>query len=189
MNRPNLFQCCVLLLACFAALPVAAQTSSARAQPQAAVEFVRGFYDWYVPLALKSDATELTLKNKRDVLSAELYGALKGYYETEAKSKGETVGLDFDPFLNSQDPCSKFETGKSVAAGDRYQVEIFGVCSGRKRQKPDLLAEVVKDHAGWRFTNFLYPTEAKQDPRNGDLLSILKQIAADWKREGVTPQK
>lgn len=169
-----------ILLATIAILPSVAQNT---AVTKSATEFVRTFYAWYVPLALKSDATETTLRNKPQVLSPELYRALKGYYETEAKSKGETVGLDFDPFLNSQDPCPNFEVGQANARGNRIQVEIYGVCSGKKSEKPDLVAEVTHDHGVWKFTNFLYPTETKADPKSGDLLTILKGIAEDRKRE------
>ena len=58
--------------------------------------------DWY--LTLTPYPTDSALKHKAEVFSPVLLRALKGYYETESKSNWHTVGLDFDPILNTQEP-------------------------------------------------------------------------------------
>lgn len=66
------------------------------------------------------------------MFSPELFHALCEDSETSKKAKGEIVGLDFDPFLNSQDPHARYEVGNVVPAGDSYRVEVLGVSAGRK---------------------------------------------------------
>jgi hypothetical protein len=41
-----------------------------------------------------------------------LLAALKEDVAAQAAAKGEIVGLDFDPFLNTQDPAESYEVGQ-----------------------------------------------------------------------------
>ncbi|MGH9406014.1 MAG: hypothetical protein ACRD3D_09295 [Terriglobia bacterium] len=123
--------------------------------------FVQGFYNWYVPGALKTQETpawSVALKYKRSTLSPTLFRALKEDSDAQAKASGEIVGLDFDPFLNTQDPCDRYEVGAVTPQKAGFQADIYGVCSGKRNEKPDVVAEVARQQDGsWAFTDFVYP--------------------------------
>lgn len=176
---------CPLFLAAFLFGPHARVESKAqtKAQPSAAVkDFAQGFYSWYVPEALKTEdapAWNVALKCKRDVFGTTLFHALKEDSDAQAKASGEIVGLDFDPFLNTQDPCDRYEVGTVTSQGAGYRVDIYGVCSGKRDEKPDVVAEVARRGASWAFTNFLYPAI------HGDLLDTLKTLREE-RQKGTT---
>jgi hypothetical protein len=79
----------------------------------------------------------------------------------------DLVGLDFDPFLNSQDPAPRYEVGGISRNEQTFRAEIYGMQSGRRSAKPSLSAEFRESDGHWFFVNFYYP--------NGtNLLAILK---------------
>ena len=167
---------CPLLLAAFLCGPqvhVASKVQT-KTQPSAAVkDFAQGFYSWYVPEALKTEeapAWNVALKYKRDVFSATLFQALKEDSDAQAKASGEIVGLDFDPFLNTQDPCDGYVVGTVTSQGAGYRIDVYGVCSGKRDERPDVVAEVARQGGSWVFTNFLYPAI------HTDLLGTLKTL-------------
>lgn len=141
--------------------------------------FVQSFYQWYVPLAhredLKGPASDLALKHKASAFSAGLYQALKADSEAQARSK-ELVGLDFDPFLNSQDPDTRYDVRAVKQAGEHCSAEVFGVGDSGKRTQPDVVAELTRAGEDWIFTNFQYPS------LKTDLLQVLKRLAADRRK-------
>jgi hypothetical protein len=148
------------------------ETSQTR-QESDSVSFVRDFYRWYVPLALSSNhgpASDLALKDRATSFSAKLLQALREDSDAQ-KNAGEEglVGLDFDPFLNTQDPCEQYIVGKASKDKDEnYVIEVYGVCSGERSQSPAVLADVVRENGNWVFTNFIYNSR--------DLLSTLKML-------------
>jgi hypothetical protein len=151
--------CAVVLLAGSASATIAQQ-----ADANAARTFVAEFYGWYVPIA-PSSAEAL-----KDKLSDELYRALKADEEAKAKADGEVVGLDYDPFLNSQDPCQRYEAGSGVKHGDAWRVEVFAVCDGTRAARPSALAQVRAVNGRWMVVD-VYDGDGK----NG-LLETLKLL-------------
>ena len=150
--------------------------------------FVESFYDWYVPQALSHSsvpAPEFALKQRSSVFNPHLAAALREDFAAQAKSPGEIVGLDFDPFLSGQDPCEQYEVGKITQKAGTYSVDIYAICSGKKSSVPDVVAELIHPGTGWEFINFRYPDAAKQFPKSADLLSILKML----REERHKPQK
>lgn len=140
---------------------------------EAVKDFAQGFYSWYVPEALKTEETpawSVALKYKRSAFSLALFRALKEDSDAQAKASGQIVGLDFDPFLNTQDPCDRYEVGTVTPQNARYRVDIYGVCSGKRNEKPDVVAEVARRDGSWAFTNFLYPAIHR------DLLGTLRTL-------------
>jgi ribosomal protein L21E len=137
-------------------------------------DFAQKFYSWYVPIALNEHAgpaSDLALKHRSSAFSPELLRALKEDSAAQANSPGEIVGLDFDPFLNSQDPEDRYEVGKVTRKGDSYWVEVYGVRSGKRMEPVAVLAELVRRNGHWTFVNFHYP-----GPHGTDLLSLLKRL-------------
>ena len=146
---------------------------------RAARAFVEAFYRWYVPVASaehRGPADAIALKERRAAFSSELYRALKADVDAQAKVAGEIVGLDSDPFLNSQDPCERFAIGTAVRRRDMYRVQFFAVCDGKRLDRPSALAEVRAADGHWEFVNF-YDANGKND-----LLATLKLLAADRRR-------
>lgn len=165
MSLRNIFLSSLFLMA----LPVIAQPAKTEVTP---LQKVQEFYAWYVPLALKDQkqpAFVIALKKKGSLFSPELAQALEADAAAQAKVEGEIVGLDWDPFLNSQDPADRYVTGKVTTKGDRTLVEVHGVPSGKKNATPDVIVELTLRDGRWLFTNF-------RSADGNDLLSSLKAL-------------
>jgi hypothetical protein len=139
--------------------------------------FVQAFYTWYVP----KHGVEDVLKYRRTALSPELFRALKEDLDASAKNSDEVVGLDFDPFLNAQDTAERYVIGSVTAKGDTSWVEVYGIWSGKKSEKPDAVAEVACKAGQCFFVNFHYgKTEL---PENENLLSVLKALKKERQKQ------
>jgi hypothetical protein len=180
--------CCLGLLG----LPDLLQAQTTLNDPDAlksARKFVQDFYSWYVPNALKPiNAMDLALKDRSYVFSPRLFEALKEDSEAQARAR-EIVGLDFDPFLDTQDPAERYQLGRITQKGNTYLVEVFGVYDVRPSDLPEglpeVIAEVARRNGQWVFTNFLYPPLAKQFPDSANLLALLKGLKEDRRHSEV----
>jgi hypothetical protein len=145
--------------------------------PIGEARFVQSFYDWYVPIALrdsKRPAWYVVLTDRATVLDSELVRALKADSAVRANAAEGVVGLDFDPFLNTQDPDDRYVVGKVTRQGKRSLVEVYSVRSGKRSDKAVLIAELTSQRGSWVFVNFHYPNIRT------DLLNVLevgKQVA------------
>jgi hypothetical protein len=165
----------VLCLAAPLVLPWAAtgQTSGATI-PESAREFVQGFYEWYGPIALREDsvpASDVALKEKHSAFSPELARLLQEDSDAQARCS-EIVGIDFDPFLFSQDPAERYEVGAIHQRGRFFRADVYGIQAGNRNRSPDVVAEFAQNGDRWTFVNFYYTNP------NADLLSILKSPRA-----------
>lgn len=159
---------CWLILLLFALAP-GAQAENSYQTAGTAREFVQGFLDWYLPRDLvDGEATmkEIIRKQKTGILDPELARLLREDRAAQDRCN-EVVGIEFDPFLNTQDPAQRYEAGNISQTGQHYRVDIYGIESGKRHEKPDLSAEVLKRNGRWTFINFYYPD-------GNDLLAILK---------------
>lgn len=171
--------CIFLVSLTFWGPPLTAQTGTANVE--SARRFVQDFYGWYIPQTLRphaGQAWDLALKDRPQAFSPQLFQALKEDSEAQARTRGFIVGLDFDPFLNSQDPCDGYEVGKIRGSRDEYQVEIYGVCSGKRKASPDAVCVVRRSGDDWLFVNVLYPSLRGQYPNSADLLTTLGLLQA-----------
>jgi hypothetical protein len=78
--------------------------------PESARRFVQSFYKWYLQRAEGCDCTphwSLAVKEKPSSFSSDLLLALKRDLAAEAKTQGEVAGIDFDPFLNTQEETAE----------------------------------------------------------------------------------
>jgi hypothetical protein len=167
----KLFIClCAGLCLRFAASAAAPIPSSETARVQ---RFVQEFYDWYAPIALKEHSgpsSDIAIQSKGFDFTPELAKALKEDSNAQKKVQGDVVGLDFDPFLNSQDPEDRYVVTKVTPRGQGFWVEVHGVVHDKMDTKPSVFAEVVKMRGIYRFENFQYP------PGGQNLLSVLKSL-------------
>jgi hypothetical protein len=164
--------CCPLLLAASLCLAQAYGGNNGKTA-EAVAGFVQEFYSWYLPEALKTQEEpvwNVALKYKRSAFSPALFRGLKDDSEAQAKASGEIVGLDFDPFLNTQDACDRYEVGTVTPQEAGYRVDIYAVCSGKRSSKPDVVAELERLDGSLVFVNFRYPAVGR------DLLGILRTL-------------
>ena len=169
MKIIKLLFCCLLLALPFS---VKAQSGSEANTADSVKKFVQGFYDWYVPKALSSrssPAWSTAVKEKGNCFSPELGRKLREDSEAQAKAEGEIVGLDFDPFLNGQDPGRHYSVGKVVPKCESYLVEVRRVVSGKSEGKLTVTAEVTGKSGRWYFVSFLYPNDH-------NLLGVLRAL-------------
>jgi hypothetical protein len=97
------------LLFAFIASPWPARAGAGRSECVGVGTWIRAGFSLTgnFPKSLKDGtdtAWNLAIKTKSSVFSPQLALALKEDSAAQAKAEGEIVGLDFDPFLNSQDP-------------------------------------------------------------------------------------
>lgn len=151
--------------------------SSAQVQQQnlaqSCKKFVQDFYTWY-RFGKPQPTEEIVLKQKKSLLSPALHKALKDDFDASARNQDEVVGLDFDPFFNSQEYAEKYVVGDAKRNGAYYLVEVWGIWDGKKREKPDVVAEAQNVNGKWMFTNMHY---GKHDnPADENLLSVLNAL-------------
>jgi len=138
-------------------------------------QFVQGFYSWYVKEAIASrsvSAWSKAINEKGGAFDSELRRELGEDVLAQKEAVGEIVGLDFDPFLNGQDPSRDYVVLKVVSNGEVYFAEVHRVVSGRPEEKVAVTAVIAGKKGRWRFVDFLYPD-------NHHLLGILKALKED----------
>jgi hypothetical protein len=171
------FASCALFLLCAATCFPSPQTAQDIELEKSCREFVQKFYDWYVPQALDlkvTNAPGLALKTYAYVFTPELVKLLQEDSDAQAKHPGEIVGLNFDPFLSSQDPSDQFVARSIIRKGGSYLVEVNGISSSGRKEK--IIAEVVRKKDRWLFQNFHYPNFEKDTAKDADLITILKRL-------------
>ena len=120
-------------------LAVAALQAQEAKREDSVRKFAQDFYRWYVPIAAKDNkgtAFEIAIKQRPSSFSPQLLQGLRDDAEAQAKAVGEMVGLDFDPFLNSQDPSNHYVIGQINLKNDGYWVDITLQSQRKRMRKP-----------------------------------------------------
>jgi hypothetical protein len=160
----------------WAAPPADVSEASARS-------FVQGFYDWYLGKVLGASkaksATDFgfidAVRQRPGWFSPELKRLLEEDIAAASRCKGDIVGLDWDPFLETQDPAPTYTAGKveKTAKGFRVSVDFHNKTFGGARN-PAAQADVVFVDGHWLFADFVEePTDPKE--RQG-LVALLKSF-------------
>jgi hypothetical protein len=160
--------------------PLGATAGDQPSEPQSAQKFVQDFYTWYLQEEKQEhneDLSDFALKAKPHWFSPTIVQGLKEDAAAAAKTPDEVVGLDFDPFLNAQDVCEPYRTGKVTVVGATYRVEVFGSCPEANSKQPDVIAAVERRDGSWVFVDFIYPG-------NGDLFSELQALKKEREKTG-----
>jgi hypothetical protein len=165
----------ILVIACW---PAAAQSAASKAAEASCRKFVQTFYDWYVAHGANF---ETAMKLKPGILSNDLKQALLADLAASRKNSGEIVGLEFDPFVNSQDPASHYRVGKTSLKDGTCWAEIHSVPATDKTSKPDATSELRLETGHWKFVNFHYGGDS--GPENENLVSILRQLKRDREKD------
>ena len=149
----------------------------------AADAFVRAFYDGYIPRGIASGlaATDSLLLERTTLFAPSLLAALRQDATARAAAVGEIDGLDFDPFLNSQDPCERYTVGPAIPASaseaGAVRVTVRAECDHASGPPSAFAVEVIPQAGTWQFVNFYY------GPPAGDLLTLLRRLHPLSKRD------
>ena len=179
MNSLKVRCACGFFLCLVASYPLWAQAATPAGSQQSCRNFVQGFYDWYIPKMTNPTplpAEELALKYRSVSFDPELARALHEDFVASGKNSQEIVGLDFDPFLNTQDPSEKYVLGSVTLQGEGCWVEIFSIDSGKKNATPDVVSELRFKNGRWIFMNFHYgKTKTTADSNLTTILDTLRK--------------
>src|SRR5208337_3607911 len=157
-------------------------------------KFVQEFYDWYVFHMLDDECKKVRQLKEQDFsgsckgaarfrsisamsLKEVLTPKLKRLQDEEAtiQMKEGDAGLDFDEYLNSQDPSPKYEVESVQSKGGHCDAVVNGIEEGQKRER--LMPELVKIDGKWVFVNFHYHFDMGEGKPavDDDLVSMLKR--------------
>jgi hypothetical protein len=161
------------------------ETEGAQARnEQSCQQFVQDFYNWYVAggpsggkLRTGARAWDDVLRLRPEALSPDLLGLLKDDLAASQASPDEIVGLDWDPFLASQDPSSKFSVESLSVQTDHCNAWVEGIENGKKRES--IGPELIRKGESWVFINFHYKGQSPQDE---NLVSALKMLRDERKK-------
>ncbi len=140
-----------------------------------ALEFTRAFYDWYVSVSREGGSNPSwgrAVENRPEAFSVSLANALKGDLNAQSKAGAEIVGIDFDPFLNTQDPDDGYEARNCEKRGDHYFVKVYRIGSDHSVKRASVVAELYLMGKKWQFVDFHYS-------QGGSLLRILAILRFD----------
>ncbi|MCC2671566.1 MAG: hypothetical protein K0Q72_4037 [Armatimonadetes bacterium] len=113
-------------------------------------------------------------RNRPRDFSATLRQGLAEDLAAAKKSPDEIVSLDFEPFVNSQDPASRYVARKVTRSGQSYRVAVHAVVDGKVSETPDVVPELVIWRGHWTFVNFHYPGSEGEAGTN--LLKLLREL-------------
>jgi hypothetical protein len=152
-----------------------AQTTKQADTASSAQRFTQRFYDWYTQIARSVSAdsypVEFAIKRKPEVFSKPLLAALRADVAARSQGKGENDGLDFDPFLFTNDPCERYQAGRVSRQHNSYSVNIHAVCAGELTDSVYVVAEIKPTGGIWHFVNFHYPQN------HDDLIGVLRVLS------------
>ncbi len=134
-----------------------------------ATAFVQDFVHWYLPLAIKNDAVPswtVAIRTRRSIFSKTLYEQLRCDAVAE-KEHEDVVGLDFDPFLYSQDPDTDYAVKMVNKNGNIYRISISPKNSPNVKEYS--IVDLSFGIGGWKIENVEYPG-------SGTLLSALAAL-------------
>lgn len=112
--------------------------------------FVQEFYGWYTALYRRNDRTheartamDIALRERPKAFDSDLLRMLRKDSAAQAKAR-DIVGLDFDPFFNSQDPSPKFEARRVGIREGHCRVFVTGVDQRvvREQVEPELILRI-----------------------------------------------
>ena len=185
LSRLALLYAAIVLVSflAFYAPPVSCQTTGEQETEQSCRKFVQAFYDWYLSKdaasgKLSVPSWDAVVKRKADVLSPELYRGLKEDHDARENCPGEICGLDFDPFLNSQDASLHFAAVTVTRKGSSYWVDVYGIESGKRREH--VIPELTQQNGHWIFVNFHYGKNKWTSDAN--LLSTLQSLSDERRK-------
>lgn len=184
------------------------QTNLAKLEPahtqskeeQSCQKFVQSFYDWYVFNMLDGECRKVKRLKEQDFsnsckgasqfhsiavmsLKQVLSPKLKTLQdeETTIMTKEGDPGLDFDEYLNSQDPSPKYEVESVQSKEGHCNAVVNGIEEGQIRER--VMPELINAKGEWRFVNFHYSFNMGdgKPSHDDDLIQMLEGYIDDMK--------
>jgi len=177
--RSPVFRFCVLLTLTVCANAQAAKPPAAKPDENSCRRFVQDFYDWYLAHGRGGGSGASIAPHGQRFFEHGLWEKLKADDAAQSHAD-EIVGLDFDPILNSQDPSPRFRVQTAKLTGNRCDATVVGLDQGVERER--ILPELGFRDGRWVFLNFHYKFEINGKLQDGDLISILNDLARDRAR-------
>lgn len=154
-----------------------AQDAGQQKQEQSCKDFVQGFYNWYLgqsAVNAKSQtagpAWDDVVRLRPQALTPELLTLLKADLAASEANHDDIVGLDWDPFLATQDPSTNFMVASAVVNNGRCNAVVNGIAHGKKRET--VMPELSPTGATWvsststtRSTKLNRPPTKTSSPR------------------------
>ena len=167
--------------------------------------FVQKFYDWRVsllidtfcPNPLKGTAADQEAISRADeectVVSSYrnaeklnpsrvLSPRLQHYLKREAQAQGpDDPGLDFDPYLNTQDPSPRYLVDSVRVDGNRCDAVVHGYDEGQQRE--EVMPELFRANGRWLIENFHYKFNYNdgKPPQDDDLIHMIREYIGEVK--------
>lgn len=165
------------LVGCVSNMKDPHQSRASEKTPQSCKEFTQRFYDWYSSVSsieAKLSPSQVAIKDKKELFDSNIIRLLQEDFTAQEKSADEIIGLDIDPFSNSQELCTKYFVVNSRLNGNRCTTDVR--CEDKdleKRHQPNVSPELLFQNGSWYFVDFDYK-KAKSS-----LLKTLKTLRED----------
>lgn len=152
-----------------ASLPLSSFGQKGNDQNTGAAAIVKAFYAFH--FRHNFDFSERGLRLRRKWLDESLYKLLLADRKKAAASKDEVVGLDGDPFTNSQEPPDSFQVGESKQddKSASVAVEFFWRDKGKIVDQRKVDVKLAKVANAWKITNIISGSS-----EDDDLVKLLK---------------
>ncbi len=161
------------------------------ASEQSARLFVQRFYDWYLQRVLAASEQQQKSPKAKDFgfidgvrqrptwFSAELRRLLEEDMVAARRCSSEQVGIDWDPFLETQDPSPAYTASKveRTPQGFRVSVDFHDKQTGVV-ETPMAQADISFVDRHWIFVDFV------QSPRDRKFRQGLVQTLKGYERDG-----
>ena len=114
---------------------------------------VNSFYKWYFSVNTTKAGWTGRFSEARPYLTSSLYALIA---KVIAKEKSESAAiLDFDPFVNAQEPAKSYSVGSASSSKSPANVPVtlrFAAGQGH-------LTVVVRQSSSWQIDNFVYGSQ------------------------------
>lgn len=97
---------------------------------------INRFLATHVLRTVRGDRVSAAVAADSALFSSALVNALRIDRAAQARVPGEVVGLDFDPFTNSQDPCEEYRALDATKRADTLAFPVYAVCAGGRAAAP-----------------------------------------------------
>jgi hypothetical protein len=170
----------ILGVAVLAAPPLYAEEPLSIGKEISCKGFVQDFYDWYLKIYTadnKVPAAKIAMEKQPGIFSSELFQALENDFKAQALATDGISGIDFDPFLDSQDAPSSYKVIKTVVDSSGCVAEVRGVGpdwrhKGQKLYAPRIKVMLRYRSRKWVVVNFRYFN--RENSSTDNLLGQLK---------------
>jgi hypothetical protein len=159
--------------------------SSAPLDANSCKAYLQEFYNWY---AVRSDydvkhrvpapPSNDVLTMRPQALSPELAKLLKEVNDAQANSK-EEIGLDSDPFSNSQDVSSSYVVESATIKNGHCMTMVSGY--EKKLKEETVMPELAPVGASWQIVNIHYGKGMNTDDMT--MVDTLKILISQYKSE------